>query len=253
MSRPPRILSDTGLYHVIFRGLNRQNIFEEKEDYQKLKEIIKKVKEEKKFELYAYCMMTNHVHLFLKEENLGDIKKIMHKILTTYVVWYNRKYQRSGSLIGNRYKSEPIEDENYYFELIRYIHQNPVKAGLIQTVNDYKWSSYNEYIKQSEDLVDINFTLEALDDDKNKAISYFIQLHQTLITDACFSLSDTKKLTDEQLKRKIFKVIKMEPSEIAVKEKTERNELLFTLRRNGFTIGQLERLTGVSRGIISRV
>ena len=252
MSRPPRILSDTGLYHVIFRGLNRQNIFEEKEDYKKLKEIIKKVKDEKKFELYAYCMMTNHVHLFLKEANLGDIKKIMHKILTTYVVWYNRKYQRSGSLIGNRYKSEPIEDENYYFELIRYIHQNPLKAGLVQDVRDYKWSSYNEYIKKSDDLIDVNFTLEALDDDKNRALSYFIQLHQ-LISDADFSLSDNKKLTDEQIRRKIYKITKMDANEIVLKSKTERNEILSLLRQSGFTIAQLERVTGISRGIIGRV
>ena len=128
MSRPPRILSSTGLYHVIFRGIKRLNIFEEKEDYKKMLEIFAK----------------------LKEKEIGDIKKVMHKLLTTYVVWFNRKYQRSGSLIGNRHKSEPIEDEKYYFSLIRYIHQNPVRARICQTPGEYEWSSYNDYTTESK-------------------------------------------------------------------------------------------------------
>ena len=66
MSRQARKLSQSGLYHIIFRGISRQNIFEEEHDYLKLKEIIKKVKTEMQFELYAYCFMTNHVHLFIK-------------------------------------------------------------------------------------------------------------------------------------------------------------------------------------------
>jgi len=107
MSRPPRVLSSTGLYHVIFRGINHLNIFEETDDYKKMLDIFAKLKEKENIEIYAYCLMTNHVHIFLKEKEAGDIKKVMHKLLTTYVVWFNRKYQRSGSLIGNRYKSEP--------------------------------------------------------------------------------------------------------------------------------------------------
>ena len=102
MSRPARILSETGLYHIIFRGINRQNLFEEKQDYEKILEIITKEKEKEKFEIYAYCLMSNHVHLFIREKTRGDIKRIMHSILTRYVMWYNYKYERSGSLIGNR-------------------------------------------------------------------------------------------------------------------------------------------------------
>ena len=77
MSRQKRKISQSGLYHIIFRGISRQNIFEEDSDYLKLKEIIKKVKTEMKAELYAYCFMTNHVHLFIKENNTGDISKIL--------------------------------------------------------------------------------------------------------------------------------------------------------------------------------
>ena len=75
MSRCARKLSQSGLYHIVFRGIGRQNIFEENADYEKLKEIILKVKEEMNLKLYAYCFMTNHVHLFVKEKELGDISK----------------------------------------------------------------------------------------------------------------------------------------------------------------------------------
>ena len=119
VSRQKRQLSQSGLYHIIFRGISRQNIFEEAADYVKLKEIIQKVLKETKAEIYAYCFMTNHVHLFLKENTLGDVSKIMTKILSHYATWFNIKYLRSGALFSNRYKSEPIEDERYYLGLIR--------------------------------------------------------------------------------------------------------------------------------------
>lgn len=252
MSRPPRVLSDTGLYHIIFRGINRQDLFEENQDYKKLLEIMKKVKEDEQFELYAYCLMTNHVHLFIKEQNMGDIKKIVHKILTRYVVWYNRKYKRSGSLIGNRYKSEPIEDDIYYLALIRYIHQNPTKAGMVHGIEEYKWSSYNDYIQNSNNLTDIEFALDMLSENRNEAIDLFKELHESA-EEIDFSISNTKRLSDEQLRRKIYTLTKTPAHEIAAKPKTERNQILKLLRQNGLTTGQLERLTGISRGIISRV
>ena len=251
VSRPPRKLSETGLYHIIFRGMNRQDLFEENQDYNKMLEIIDAVKKDEKFEIYAYCLMTNHVHLFLKEQNSGDIKKIMHKILTRYVVWYNYKYKRSGSLIGNRYKSEPIEDEKYYIALMKYIHQNPIKAGIVQNIDEYQWSSYHDYVNLSEKRTDIEFTLTMLADDKSDAVELFKELH-TDIEEIDFSISNTKKLTDEQLRRKVFSIIGIEAHEISSKQKTERNNILSQLRSNGFTIGELERITGISRGIITR-
>ncbi|MBQ2897419.1 MAG: transposase [Clostridia bacterium] len=251
MSRPPRVLSETGLYHIIFRGINHQNLFEDNQDYEKLLEIIEIIKKDEKFEIYAYCLMTNHVHMFIKEQNMGDIKKIVHKILTRYVAWYNHKYKRSGSLIGNRYKSEPIEDDVYYLSLIRYIHQNPVKAGIVKCIDEYKWSSYNDYIKLSQKLINIKFALDMLSGDRSLALALFKELHN-LVEEIDFSISNTKKLSDEQLRRKIYKLTKLQGYEISTKPKSERNEVLSLLRRNGFTIGQLERLTGISRGIISR-
>jgi len=244
VSRPPRILSETGLYHIVFRGLNRQNIFEEDKDYVKLLDILKDIKNEYKMQVYAYCMMTNHVHLFIKEKTTGDIKAIMHKILTRYVVWYNKKYERSGSLIGNRYKSEPIENDIYYLTLVRYIHQNPIKAGIVNDLSEYPWSSYNDYIDLDNQFVDIKFGLSILSENKDIALDEFKEYHKK-IEEIDFSISNTKKLTDEQLRRRIFKITDgIKAEDIGTKAKLERDCILALLRNEGFTIGQIERATG---------
>lgn len=254
MSRPPRVISKTGMYHIIFRGINRQDIFEEAKDYKKLLDIIKKVKEEMQFELYAYCLMSNHVHLFLKEKESGDIKKIMHKVLTTYVGWFNFKYERSGSLIGNRYKSEPIEDDEYYNALIRYIHQNPLKAKIVAELSEYKWSSYVDYLSNREsEIVDKDFLLKVLDKDNARAIKSFEELHQKS-EEQNFEISESIKQTDDQIRRKMQSVLKIKDLTTIVSiGKEERNEKIMMLRDAGFSVREIERLTGVSRGIIQRV
>ena len=109
---------------------------------------------------------------------IGDIKKIMHKVLSNYVGWFKYKYQRSGSLIGNRYKSEPIESEEYYLTLIRYIHQNPLKAKMVNSLSEYKWSSYSDYISNKKEIIDRNFALQLFNENKKTAVKHFIEFHE---------------------------------------------------------------------------
>ena len=119
MSRIPRRYSESGIYHIMFRGVNQQNIFEEKEDYTKLITIISDIRKEMGFEIYAYCFMTNHVHIVIKENGYKEVSLIMKRILTKYARWYNIKYKRTGALIANRYKSVPVEIDEYFLHLIR--------------------------------------------------------------------------------------------------------------------------------------
>ena len=114
MSRLARQYSETGLYHIVFRGQNKQHIFEEDKDYEKMLEIILDLKQEMEFEIYAYCLMSNHVHLVLKEKEMGQISMIMKRLLSKYVRWYNVKYKRTGALIANRYKSKPVDTDQYF-------------------------------------------------------------------------------------------------------------------------------------------
>lgn len=249
MSRPPRIISKTGVYHIYFRGINKQNLFEEDGDYQKFLEAVYDSKCEKEFKIYAYCLMSNHVHLFIHEKEAGDIKKIMHQILTKYVGWFNLKYERDGALISNRYKSEPIESEEYYMNLLRYIHQNPVKAGIVKSISSYTWSSYCNYINNSG-FTDTDEFLGMFSEDREIAIAAFKEFHDEPEIEN-FDISEKHKLNHAQLKRKIKSIVGISAEEIVEMPKSNRNAVLKELRENGFTIGQLQRLTGISRGIIT--
>lgn len=142
MVRMARRLSITGIYHVILRGVNRYAIFEEEKDYKKMLQILVDLQEDIQFDIFAYCLLSNHAHLIIKETQPGEISLIMKRVLTRYAGWFNRKYDRCGILISNRFNSVPVETEKYLITLIRYIHQNPVKAG-ISSIDDYKWSSFN--------------------------------------------------------------------------------------------------------------
>ena len=113
MPRAARKKSNSGIYHIMLRGINRQQIFEDDEDNQRFIETLSKYKEECGYSIYAYCLMGNHLHILLKE-NQQDLTLIFKKIAGSYVYWYNWKYQRSGHLFQDRFKSEPVEDDNYF-------------------------------------------------------------------------------------------------------------------------------------------
>ena len=159
MSRVARKLSQSGLYHISFCGTGKEIIFKEAADFIKMKEIIARVKGEMFFEIYAYCIMDSEVNFFIKERESGDISKIMTKILSHYATWFNRKYNRIGAVFYNRYKSEPAEEEQYYPEIVKYIHRLPEDKK--KPFEAYTYSSYREYIEEA-DLTDIDFLLDMI-------------------------------------------------------------------------------------------
>lgn len=164
MPRAPRQKSESGIYHIMLRGINQQVIFEDEEDYQKFIETIKTYKAVSGYKVFAYCLMSNHIHLLLKVEK-EDVDLIIKRIAGSYVYWYNWKYYRRGHLFQDRFKSEPVEDETYFLTVLRYIHQNPMKVGF--NIDEYEFSSYNEYIKKGN-LVDTESALSLLTNEEFK-------------------------------------------------------------------------------------
>lgn len=152
MSRKSREKSVTGVYHVMLRGINRERIFHDESDFLKFEKILKlmvtPVEEDDTStaccKLHAYCLMPNHVHLLI-EELSDEIGTVMKRIGIAYVSYYNKHYDRSGPLFEDRFKSEPVGDVGYFVTLLRYIHQNPVEAALVEFPGDYRWSSWHEY------------------------------------------------------------------------------------------------------------
>ena len=243
MARRAREISESGLYHIVFRGINRENIFEDSKDFLKLKLILKELKEEMLFQIYVYCFMTNHVHILLKENKAGDISLIMKRILTKYVLYFNAKYKRSGSLIGNRYKSQPVEVDEYFLAVVRYIHQNPLKANTVNKIEEYSWSSYNEYANCDDGIADKEFIYEMM------SLTEFRDFHQ-IEEQNIFVVDDKIKISDEGIKRDIIKTYGYDPKSIAQVCKSERNEILSELKKK-YSIRQIERVTGISRGIVA--
>lgn len=138
MPRAARRKSSTNIYHIMIRGINQQNIFADEEDYEKFIDTLEKYNKKIEFEIYAYCLLDNHVHLLMKEGN-EPLSNTMKRIGASYVYWYNWQYNRKGHLFQDRYKSEVVENDAYFLTVLRYIHQNPVKAGLTNKIESYKW------------------------------------------------------------------------------------------------------------------
>jgi len=219
MPRTERKKSSTGIYHVMLRGINRQTIFEDNEDNEKFLQTIRECKELSGFELYGYCLMGNHVHLLLKEGKEG-LDLVFKRIGARYVFWYNWKYRRSGHLFQDRFKSEVIESDPYFIVVLRYIHQNPKKAGLCKTIEEYKWSSYGEYIRQSV-IVDHEFALGIIG--KNNFESFMNEKKD----DCCLDLVDPNvRLTDEELSKKIEDDLGIKAIMIQSEPKENRNRFL---------------------------
>ena len=162
MPRIGRLQSGTGIYHVMLRGINRQDLFEEPDDYWTFIRVLSALQQRTSVSssspictchIYAYCLMPNHVHLLLCEK-AWKVGEIVKSIASSYAFYYNKKYGRVGHLFQDRFRSEPCNDAAYFITLFRYIHQNPVKAGLADTARAYKYSSWgNDYLGQSDQQV----------------------------------------------------------------------------------------------------
>ncbi|MCL2889251.1 MAG: transposase [Eggerthellaceae bacterium] len=250
MGRSPRRISSTGTYHVIFRGVNHCLIFEDGSDFRKFLKILSNVKEEFGFLLYAYCLMNNHGHLLIHEKTAGDMALIMHRLLGSYAQYFNSKYQRSGALIANRHKSKCVEDDSYLLTLVRYIHQNPLLSKVAASIDEYRWCSYCDYTKAGKRLTDVSTVLGMFSARENEACETFVEFHETLeVNDYSMEVNPGK--SEENIHRIMRAVLGgMEPKAVCSLPKEKRDLAIAALRKRGFSVRQIERATGISRGIL---
>ena len=246
MPRQARRKSESGIYHIMLRGINKQVIFEDEEDNFKFLETLKKYKAISGYKIFAYCLMSNHVHLLLKVEK-EDIDLIIKRIASSYVYWYNWKYKRNGHLFQDRFKSEPVENDSYFLTVVRYIHQNPLKAGVCKSIDGYNFSSYNEYVKKA-DLVDTDFCLGIIDKEQ------FVEFNNEYNEDVCLEIEkENFRLTDDEAREIIFKISKCRTiNQFQNLKIDKRDKYLKLLRNNGLSIRQISRLTGIGFNIVRK-
>jgi REP element-mobilizing transposase RayT len=129
----------------MLRGINREACFRSDKVKQVFMELLKEQQDKELISMLAWCVMDNHVHLLLKAET-GNMSKAIQATALKFAAKYNAYNERSGPVFGDRYRSECIEDDTYLLGALRYIHCNPVKAGMVANCADYAWSSYSEYL-----------------------------------------------------------------------------------------------------------
>ncbi len=152
MARALRIEYEGAFYHVTSRGNERKKIFFSKSDYQRFKSYLESAIDKYEYRLHAYILMGNHYHLLI-ETGKANLNKLMHYINGSYTNYINRRKDRSGHLFQGRYKAILIDRDNYLLELSRYIHLNPVRAGIVERPQDYPFSSYSSFIKRKGEKI----------------------------------------------------------------------------------------------------
>ena len=251
MPRNARKKSRSGVYHIMLRGVNRQTIFEDEEDKTKFLETLKRYKDISKYHLYSYCLMDNHVHLLVRESE-ETISEAIKRISSSYVYWYNLKYERCGHLFQARFRSENVETRTYFLTVLRYIHQNPMKAGLVKDVFEYKWTSLHEYVGKVK-MVDIDAGLRLFSKDKKEAINMFIQHTNEVNDDQCLEDQVRVRVSDSEVREYLRELGITNSSLLQQMERENRDETLVKLKQlNGVTVRQLSRITGISKSVIQR-
>ena len=217
------------------RGINRQSIFEDEEDRQKLIDTIARYKEISCYRVFAYCLMDNHIHMLIQESK-EPIDLIMKRISSSYVLWYNRKYERCGHLFQERYKSEIVDNNNYFLIVLRYIHQNPVKAKIVSDLLEFKWSSYREY-KGKGHIIAKEYVLEMFSKEPSEAKKQFEKFLRENNSDKCLELEESQaNISDE----KVREIIKDRYSITAISLSVEPRE------KQDAALKELKLLNGVS-------
>ncbi|OPX86046.1 transposase [Pelotomaculum sp. PtaB.Bin117] len=176
MARKPRIHYHGAINHIIARGNNRENIFCKNDDKAKYLDLLKKYKDKYDFLIYAYALMDNHLHLLIEVRD-NPLSGIMQGIQLSYTQYFNKNYGRVGHVFQQRYKAVLCGKDDYLLTLIKYIHANPVKAGLSPSL-DYKWSSHRDYIRAESDLVSTEFILNYFGNEPHKAVQNYLQFMQ---------------------------------------------------------------------------
>jgi len=259
MPRKLRVPSPSGIYHVMLRGINRDDIFLDDIDFLKMEKILRSLAKPVDKEgnpkppickIFAYCLMTNHIHLLIAEldESISDTIK---RLGVAYASYFNKRRGRSGPLFEGRFRSEPVDEADYFITLLHYIHYNPVKAGMVKRPGWYKWSSWHEY--------------ELPDDTYNRGICEqdipFDNLNRTqvaeIVLDAKDPISfispvDIESVDDDEAEKIIKSLVPEEYRHVELTKLPKVVKLTITNKAKGYGLKnwQITRILGVSKHFI---
>jgi len=254
MPRKARIVSATGIYHIILRSVNQHIIFEEDSDYQKFLFIISDCKIKYNIDIYAYCLMDNHIHLILSSPP-QELPSFFRSFGAKFVLWYNKKYMRTGHLFQERFHSEAIESHNYFLNALHYVHNNPVRANICRFPSDYRYSSYNAYFGENNPLVNVSFACEIVG--SKNALQRFLSCdddYADILGFEDMSPASKRFISDEKaivLLKSITHLSSL--SDVSALSVKDRNAYVRTLKEKGLTHKQVARIFDISPSTVKRI
>lgn len=249
MPRKPRIEFEGAFYHVITRGNQRQRIFHDSADFQKYLLLLAVYKNRTGCRIYAYVLMNNHVHLLIETKET-PLSKVMQGFNQTYTMYYNRKYRTVGHLFQGRYKAILCDRDAYLLGLLKYIHQNPVRAKATKLLDEYDWSSHHAYTGKNNplSLVDTDPVLRMFSENKSRArrkYREFMAAQETMARDAVYATVDQRLQGDEyfleQVKEKSDQQIERG------KKKKEHSLVAIAKSVEGMTKVEIKEMQSVTR------
>lgn len=253
MPRTARVISSTGIYHIILRSVNQQIIFEEESDYLKFLYILSDCKEKYDFDIYAYCLMSNHIHLILNDHN-NKLSSIFQSLGTRFARWYNQKYQRFGHLFQDRFFSSPILDNSYFINALIYIHANPVKNNLCRYITEYRWSSARAYFGSNDALVNTTYAYELAGSKSNLEALLSGGIDESIEILEDHKQSQPIYFSDETALDMFKKISKCNsPSDVQKLPKAVRNHLIRLLAEKNISYNQIARFCGITKTTVYRI
>jgi len=246
MARKPRVFSDKGIYHVIMRGNNKQNLFHDDTDREFFLKRLQKYTKELNIDVYAYCLMSNHVHLLIGNVQGANLSLLIQKIANSYVYFFNSKYERTGHLFQGRFKSEPILDDEYFKTVFRYVVQNCEKAGLGDCAQ-YKWNSYRFIGEKSDcNILNVKYIFD-LFGEKRQLFDFLSQKSNEM----CMEYENRLLFTDDKAFAFIKKILGIQSLyELERLDISKQIEKCSVLKGKGLSVSQISRITGISKSII---
>ena len=244
MPRISRKNLNTSYFHLIVQGINKEYIFKKEEYIKEYKNLIISNLTKYNVKIIAYCIMNNHAHILLYTEEIEKMSEYMKSINTSYAKYYNKNENRVGFVFRNRYESEPIYEQRYLLNCIAYIHNNPVKAKMVDSVEKYKYSSYKDYIFRNGIVTED--TIRLVFGSSKGYIDIYKEIHKKNYKFKDYVENEEYKEKYEILKGMNFNEI------ILNKEKLKEtiNELVMEQK---IPINKVSDLLGISRFKISRI
>jgi REP element-mobilizing transposase RayT len=256
LPRPPRLYGNSKIYHIILKGIDDQDIFYDDRDREFFLKQISITKTEFNYMLYSYCLMSNHVHMVIRCQDIF-LSKCIQSLLIRYVHYFNKKYKRKGPLVQNRFQSKHVENLKYFIDVCRYVHRNPENAGIELTQN-YQWSSYKEYIGRKK-IVDKNVLLHYYNDDINNFVEDTIKTINENNIEDYIEYEIIGKMTDEQLTEVIMNRFKINdiselPRFFKYKDEDELKQCMQEIKKiQGINKNQVARVTRLGRSKVEKI